>query len=64
MYCRCVEMTRNSDCPFCNLNQDRIVDEDRHFVVIRDGYPISAGHALVIPKKHVGSFFELEEEER
>ena len=57
-------MTRNSPCPFCNLNQDRIVDEDHHFVVIRDGYPISPAHTLIIPKRHVGSFFELEEEER
>jgi len=26
---------------------------------IRDGYPISPGHTLIIPKQHVGSFFEL-----
>ena len=57
-------MTRNSACPFCNLTKDRIVDEDRNFVVIRDGYPISPGHTLIIPKRHVGSFFELEEQER
>jgi len=28
--------------------------------MILDGYPISEGHTLVIPKRHVGSFFELE----
>ncbi len=32
-------------------------------MVIRDGYPISLGHTLVIPKRHVGSFFELTPEE-
>jgi diadenosine tetraphosphate (Ap4A) HIT family hydrolase len=32
--------------------------------VIRDGFPISPGHTLVIPKRHVASFFELTTEER
>ena len=33
-------------------------------MVIRDGYPISPGHTLIIPKRHVGSFFELEPHEQ
>ncbi len=32
--------------------------------VIRDAYPISPGHTLVIPRRHIASFFELETEER
>ena len=32
--------------------------------VIRDGFPISPGHTLIIPKRHVASFFELTPEER
>jgi diadenosine tetraphosphate (Ap4A) HIT family hydrolase len=32
--------------------------------VIRDGFPISPGHTLIIPKRHVGSFFEISIEER
>jgi diadenosine tetraphosphate (Ap4A) HIT family hydrolase len=32
--------------------------------VIRDGFPISPGHTLIIPKRHVGSFFEISLEER
>ena len=32
--------------------------------VIRDGFPISLGHTLVIPKRHVSSFFEISQEER
>jgi diadenosine tetraphosphate (Ap4A) HIT family hydrolase len=32
--------------------------------VIRDGFPISPGHTLIIPRRHIGSFFELEESER
>jgi len=32
--------------------------------VVLDGYPVSRGHTLIIPKRHVGSFFELETKER
>jgi diadenosine tetraphosphate (Ap4A) HIT family hydrolase len=33
-------------------------------VIIRDGYPISPGHTLVIPRRHVDSFFNLTAEEK
>jgi len=32
-------------------------------VAIMDGFPISEGHSLVIPKRHVEQFFELPEDE-
>lgn len=51
-------------CVFCSLPQDRIVESNDLAMVIRDGFPISPGHTLVIPKRHVGSFFEITAEER
>ncbi len=33
-------------------------------VLVRDGFPVSPGHSLVIPHRHVGSFFELLDAER
>lgn len=33
-------------------------------MVARDGFPISPGHTLIIPKRHIGSFFELETDEQ
>ena len=51
-------------CPFCQLPVSRIVEENAHAVLILDGYPVSPGHSLVIPKRHVGSFFEVNEVER
>jgi diadenosine tetraphosphate (Ap4A) HIT family hydrolase len=51
-------------CVFCTLPHDRIIDSNDLAMVIRDGFPISSGHTLVIPKRHVGSFFEISEEER
>ena len=51
-------------CAFCTLPASRIVEENAHAVLILDGYPVSPGHSLVIPKRHVGSFFEVTELER
>ncbi len=54
----------NPPCPFCSLPRDRIVLESELGLAFRDGYPVSPGHTLVIPKRHVGSFFECTEAEQ
>ena len=46
-------------CPFCNLESDRIISESDYTISIRDGFPVSEGHTLIVPKRHVQSFFEL-----
>ena len=51
-------------CPFCCLNADRLILEDEFTLVIRDGFPISEGHTLIIPRRHVQSFFDTTHEER
>jgi diadenosine tetraphosphate (Ap4A) HIT family hydrolase len=53
-----------STCPFCTLPPSRILENNTHGLVIRDGFPVSPGHTLVVPKRHIGSFFELEVSER
>lgn len=42
----------------------RVLGQNEHAVWIRDGFPVSLGHSLVIPKRHVGSFFEITPDER
>jgi diadenosine tetraphosphate (Ap4A) HIT family hydrolase len=51
-------------CPFCTLPDERVIDQNDHGLVIRDGFPISPGHTLIIPKRHIGSFFDLNIAER
>ncbi len=51
-------------CAFCTLPPERIVRSSPLAIVIRDGFPISRGHTLIIPRRHVGSFFELTSDER
>ena len=46
-------------CPFCTLDASRIEYELSQFLVIADGYPVSPGHRLVLPRRHVHSWFEL-----
>jgi diadenosine tetraphosphate (Ap4A) HIT family hydrolase len=51
-------------CPFCVLDHSRVLLEGNHGFVVRDAYPVSPGHSLVIPRRHVRSFFELTRTER
>ncbi len=51
-------------CPFCSLPPERIVSQNEFGIWIYDGFPVSAGHSLIIPKRHVGSFFEVSPAER
>ena len=52
-------MTTPTSCPFCALPPDRILVERGAAIAIRDGFPVSAGHTLIIPKRHVSSFFDI-----
>jgi diadenosine tetraphosphate (Ap4A) HIT family hydrolase len=51
-------------CPFCSLPAARIIGENEYAMWFRDGYPVSPGHSLIVPKRHTGSFFTLSEQER
>lgn len=47
-------------CPFCSIEKPVIVLENQLAVVIRDIHPITKWHLLVIPKRHVADWFDLE----
>ena len=51
-------------CPFCSLPADRTVLSSANAIALRDAYPISPGHTLIVPRRHVGSFFEATAQER
>ena len=52
-------------CPFCTVESEReIIASSPLSVAFFDGFPVSPGHALIIPKRHVSSFFDLSQEER
>ena len=53
-----------TSCPFCSLTPERLLSENTRARWILDGYPVSDGHSLIMPKRHVSSFFETTQEER
>ena len=40
------------------------IDENEFFFAIRDGYPVTPLHTLIIPQRHILSFFELDSTEQ
>jgi histidine triad (HIT) family protein len=56
-----------ADCPFCQIIAGkapvRKVYEDEQTLAFLDLHPISRGHCLVIPKKHVVWFTDIEPED-
>lgn len=52
-------------CLFCEKinRKDDLLFESHHFMIIRDGFPVTEGHSLIIPKRHVNKITELTLEE-
>lgn len=56
--------TNMKTCPFCEiLESGRHETENGGAAVIKDRYPVTPGHTLIIPKRHVTSFTDLTTEE-
>ena len=54
-------------CLFCNIqskDRKRIVAENTLAYAIRDGFEVTPGHTLFIPKRHVSDYFDLFKPER
>jgi len=49
-----------TECPFCGLEPGRVLEENELAVAFADAFPVSPGHTLVIPRRHVADFFALE----
>ena len=50
------------DCPFCKPDAHRIWQENDCGFLIWDAFPVTEGHALVVPRQHVARFYELSED--
>lgn len=56
-------MVENSACLFCSIPQERIIAENNLAFAIRDGFPVTDMHSLIIPKRHVEDYFGLTKDE-
>jgi ATP adenylyltransferase len=50
---------RQTGCPFCNVDSAIIVADNRLCFALIDKFPVTEGHTLIIPKRHVAAYFEL-----
>jgi len=50
---------RDAACIFCNDCAGRIIAENELCFAIRDGFPVTDLHTLIIPKRHVADYFDL-----
>jgi diadenosine tetraphosphate (Ap4A) HIT family hydrolase len=55
---------RQPGCIFCEIPDERIIAYNALAFAIRDKYPVTELHTVVIPKRHSNTFFELFEPER
>jgi diadenosine tetraphosphate (Ap4A) HIT family hydrolase len=54
-----------STCPFCTrIQSGDIVASNDHAAAFADGFPISPGHILVVPRRHEADYFALSELEQ
>jgi histidine triad (HIT) family protein len=57
----------DQNCYFCRVSRgeaDPFIFENRSFVGIFDTHPVNPGHALIVPRRHVVSLFDLIETEQ
>jgi ATP adenylyltransferase len=50
---------REPDCAFCSVQSAGVILENALCFAIRDQFPVTPLHTLIIPKRHVGAFLDL-----
>jgi ATP adenylyltransferase len=50
-------------CLFCEIPADRVIASNDLAYAIHDGFPVTPLHTLIIPKRHVETYFDLTEAE-
>ena len=53
----------NNPCIFCKIRKEELKFENDFAYSSADTYPVSKFHSLIIPKRHVLNYFELNQDE-
>lgn len=51
------------DCPFCELSSSNEIAGSNIVFAVRDSYPVTPLHTLVLPRRHVPTYFDLNRDE-
>ncbi|MBV1911007.1 MAG: HIT domain-containing protein [Kangiellaceae bacterium] len=54
---------KQSSYIFCELPESRVIEETELFSFILDAFPVTLGHSLINPKRHVETWFDCLEQE-
>ena len=52
-------------CIFCDIinnNKQQFIYENEYCIAMLDEFPVSLGHALIIPKSHIKNYFDVPKE--
>ena len=59
-----IEEDHKEDCIFCKkVNGGKALLENDYAYATLDGYPVSEGHTLIIPKRHFADYFDISHKE-
>ena len=53
----------NNPCIFCTIRKEELQFDNHLAYSSLDSYPVSEFHSLIVPKRHVETYFELTNEE-
>ena len=53
----------NNPCIFCEIKKEELLFENQLAYSSIDSYPVTKFHSLIVPKRHVETYFDLTEEE-
>ena len=53
----------NNPCIFCSIRKNELIFENNFAYASRDSYPVSKFHSVVVPKRCIKNYFELNDEE-
>ena len=51
--------SKTDQCLFCNKSKQKIVYDGEFMFVVRDSFPVTKLHTLIIPHRHVSNYFDL-----
>jgi len=53
-----------TECIFCSIDREQVIAENDLALAFYDKFPVNHGHVLIIPKRHVETYFDASREEQ
>jgi len=51
------------ECVFCSIPEDEVIAQNDLALAFFDRYPVNKGHVLIIPRRHVATYFDATPDE-